>query len=184
MAGREDRLMRKVALLGSINVGGNRVKMADLRSAFESAGFADVATVTASGNVLFDDHGSGDAEERIAALLVDEFGIESFAAVRSSAELAKALEENPFTGSGADNLVHTMFLEGQPDAEAFAQLQADHQGRGREKLAPGTCALHIDYVDGAGSSKLTKNFIERRLGCRGTARNIHSIRRIMEAMEK
>lgn len=176
--------MRKVALLGSINVGGNRVKMANLRAAFERAGFANAATVTASGNVIFDDTGSDDASERIATLLSDEFGIESFAAVRSANELAAALGENPFTESGADNLVHTMFLEGQPDADAFARLEADHARRGREKLAPGTCALHIDYVDGAGSSKLTKDFIERRLGCRGTARNVRSIRRIMEAMEQ
>src|SRR5688500_2211865 len=43
-----------VALLRGINVGGkNLVKMADLRAAFESMGFADVATYIASGNVLF-----------------------------------------------------------------------------------------------------------------------------------
>jgi hypothetical protein len=37
-------------------------------------------------------------------------------------------------------------------------------------------------VDGAGNSKLTGPFLLRRLGCRGTARNIRSIRRIAEAM--
>lgn len=176
--------MRKVALLGSINVRGNQVKMADLRAVFERAGFANVATVTASGNVLFDDPGTDDVEARIASLLSDRFGIAGCAAVRSADDLAAALDENPFTESGADNLVHTMFLESQPDADAFARLETDHEGRGREKLAPGTCALHIDYVDGVGSSKPTRDFIERRLGCRGTARNVRSIRRIMEAMEQ
>jgi uncharacterized protein (DUF1697 family) len=177
-------MTRRVALLGSINVGGNRVAMADLRSAFEAAGFANVATVTASGNVLFDDDGSADGEARIAALLADDFGIDSLAAVRSAAELAAALDENPFVGKGEDKMVHTMFLEAQPDVQAFARLEADHAGRGEEKLAPGVKALHIDYVDGMGSSKLTKDFIERRLGCRGTARNVTSIRRIMEKMEQ
>jgi len=173
----------RVALLGSINVGGNRVAMADLRKAFEAVGFANVATVTASGNVLFEHDGSPDVEPRIATLLRDDIGIESFAAVRSAEELAAALAENPFVGVGEDKLVHTMFLESQPTAQAFAQLEADHAGRGPEALAPGTKALHIDYVDGVGSSKLTKQFIERRLGCRGTARNVTSIRRIMEKME-
>ena len=43
-----------LALVRGINVGGrNLVKMADLRAAFESMGFADVATYIASGNVLF-----------------------------------------------------------------------------------------------------------------------------------
>ena len=177
-------MARRVALLGSINVGGNRVTMADLRSAFERAGFGNVVTVTASGNVLFDHDGSADVEARIAALLHAGFGIESFAAVRSAEELAAALAENPFVGVGEDKLVHTMFLERQPEPAAFAQLETDHAGRGAETLAPGTKALHIDYVDGVGSSKLTKQFIERRLGCRGTARNVASIRRIMEAMEQ
>lgn len=176
-------MARCVALLGSINVGGNRVSTADLRAAFASAGFANVATVTASGNVLFDHDGSQDAETAIAALLRDTFAIDSFAAVRSARELASALNENPFVGMGEDKLVHTMFLESQPDPARFARLLADHEGRGPERLAPGTGALHIDYVEGVGSSKLTKPFIERRLGCRGTARNVTSIRRIMEKLE-
>lgn len=81
-------------------------------------------------------------------------------------------------------MVHTMFLDCQPTTAAFAQLETDHTGRGLEKLAPGTKALHMDYVDGVGNSKLTKQFIERRLGCRGTARNVTSVRRIMEKMEQ
>ena len=43
-----------LALLRGINVGGkNLVKMAELRTVFESMAFADVATYIASGNVLF-----------------------------------------------------------------------------------------------------------------------------------
>ena len=43
-----------LTLLRGINVAGkNLVKMADLRAAFESMGFADVETYIASGNVLF-----------------------------------------------------------------------------------------------------------------------------------
>ncbi|MNC99594.1 hypothetical protein D3C83_179350 [compost metagenome] len=74
------------------------------------------------------------------------------------------------------------FLTGQPSQEHFDKLVADHEGRGREKLARGDRVLHVDYVDGAGGSKLTGDFIARRLGCKGTARNVRSIRRIIEAM--
>lgn len=176
--------MRYVALLGSINVGGNQLKMAELRSALADAGFANVATVVASGNVLFDHAEAADATlaERIAEVVKAGFGIETFAAVRSKAELEAALAESPFAGDGEDKFVHVHFLTSQPDAAAFAKLAEDHAGRGKEKLAPGTRALHVDYVDGVGSSKLTGDFIARRLGCRGTARNIRSIRRIVEAM--
>lgn len=43
-----------VAFLRGINVGGHIVKMDVLKSAFESLGFANVQTVLASGNVVFE----------------------------------------------------------------------------------------------------------------------------------
>jgi len=178
-------MTRYAALLGSINVGGNRLKMADLKAALETEGFVNLVTVVASGNVLFDHACAADAalEQRIASAVQTRFGIDTFAAVRTRAELEAALAESPFAGKGEDKLVHVHFLEGQPSADAFARLVADHAGRGPEKLAPGTRCLHIDYVSGVGSSKLTGDFIARRLGCRGTARNIRSLRRIIETMD-
>ena len=47
-------MARYVALFASINVGGNRLTMAELRAAFEAEGLTNVETVVASGNVLFD----------------------------------------------------------------------------------------------------------------------------------
>lgn len=175
---------RLVALLGSINTGGNRLKMADLRAALDKAGFANVVTVTASGNVLFDGNRAHSDKygAQICSILADRFGIDTFAVVTSREGLLSAVEESPFADDGADNLVHVHFLEGRPDTEAFDQLAADHAGRGPERLAPGKRALHIDFMDGVGNSKLTGPFIARRLGCRGTARNIRSLRRIAEAM--
>ena len=175
---------RRAALLGSITVGGNRLRMADLVAAMERHGFADVATVVASGNLLFEHEDGRDAEleDRMAAILKDEFGIDSFAAIRTKAQLQAALAENPFVGAGESKLVHVHFLTGQPSDAQFETLLADHRGRGPERLAPGTRALHIDYVSGVGSSKLTGAFIERRLGYRGTARNIRSLARIIEKL--
>jgi uncharacterized protein (DUF1697 family) len=177
--------MRYAALLGSINVGGNRVKMADLKAALQDHGFANVATVSASGNVLFEHSRAPDAklESEIAELVKDRFDIATFAAVRTKAELETAIEESPFAGGDEDKFVHVHFLAGQPTKAQFDQLMADHEGRGPEKLAPGTRALHIDFVDGVAASKLTGGFIERRLGCKGTARNVRSLKRIIEKFD-
>ena len=41
-----------------------------------------------------------------------------------------------------------------------------------------------DYGDGAGDSKLTARMIERRLGCKGTARNMRSIARIVAKLDQ
>ena len=178
-------MARYVALLGSINVGGNRLKMADLKAALEGHGFANVATVVASGNVLFDHERAGDAklEAEIARVVKAEFGIDTFAAIRTRAELERALAESPFAGKGEDKFVHVLFLDGQPTEVQFARLESDHAGRGEEKLAPGTRALHIDFVSGVAGSKLTGTFMEKRLGCRGTARNLRSVKRIIEKFD-
>ncbi|TCD04770.1 DUF1697 domain-containing protein [Erythrobacteraceae bacterium CFH 75059] len=177
-------MRRYAALLGSINVGGNRLKMDELSAALEDHGFANVATVVASGNVLFDHPQTADAklEDEIASLVRSRFGIATFATVRTQAELTAALEESPFAGVGEDKFVHVHFLSQQPTKAQFDKLIADHEGRGREKLAPGIRALHIDFVDGVGTSKLTGAFIEKRLGSKGTARNVRSIKRIIEKL--
>lgn len=176
--------MRLAGFLGSINVGGNRLKMADPKAALETAGFANVTTVVASGNVLFDHDGDemAEAEGGLAKVIEERFGIATFAAVRSQAEIAAMLVESPFAGDGTDNLVHVHLLESQPSADCFSKLLADHAGRGAERITLGERALHVDYVDGVGATKLTGDFITRRLGCRHTARNLRSLRRIIEAM--
>lgn len=158
--------------------------MADLRWAFEREGFANVETVVASGNVLFefDERPSDGLEELFSHMMVERFDIDSFVAVRSSDELSEAISGNPFADDGAANLVHTQFLELQPAPEKFGRLLADYAGRGAERLALGNRALYIDYVAGAGNSRLTGDFIERRLGCRGTARNMNSLKRILEKL--
>lgn len=173
---------RYAALLGSINVGGNRLEMADLRAAMEQAGFANAATVVASGNVLFDHAQTADAKLAavIAQLVAERFGIETFAAVRTKAELEAALAQSPFAGAGEDKFVNVMFLERQPTHAEFAALVEDHAGRGAEKIVLGDRALHIDFASGVAGSKLTGAFVARRLGCRGTARNLRSLKRIIE----
>jgi len=171
--------------LGAINVGGNRVIMTDLCAALAEDGFGPVTTVVASGNLLLT--GRSDVEpdlgSAIEASIARRFGIASVALPRTTDEVVAAVADNPFAASGDPARVHTHFLERTPTAEAFARLQADHAGRGAEALAIGPGALYIDYVDGVGSSKLTAGFIERRLGCRGTARNLRSLARIAGRMQ-
>jgi len=174
-----------VAFFGSINVGSNRITMADLRWAFAREGFEDVETVVASGNVLFafDDRPTDGLEEMLAFLMLDRFDMQSFAAVRTRDEVAQLVAANPFA-DGEDEQVHALLLSSQPDDAKFAQLLADHAGRGRERLAMGERALYIDYVDGVGRSRLTNAFMEKRLDCRGTARNMRSLRRILARMDE
>lgn len=177
-------MTRYLALFGSINVGGNRLTMADLRYAFEREEFTNVETVVASGNVLFDfdERPTDGLEELFGHMMLDRFDIDSFVAVRTREEVRAAVEDNPFVGGSEDKFVHTHFLGGQPTQDQFDKLVSDHAGRGAERIALGARCLYIDYVNGVGDSKLTASFIERRLGCRGTARNVRSLARILTKM--
>ena len=179
-------MTRYAAFLGSINVGGNRLTMAELRDALEREDFVNVETVVASGNVLFDhdERPTRGLEEKLEYLLRQRFGMKSIAAVRSRDEVAGAISGNPFAAQGDPTMVHTMFLERDADPAQFRVLLADHEGRGPEKLALGERALYIDYVEGVGASRLSSAFIERRLGLRGTARNIRSLTRILAKMDE
>jgi len=183
-------LTRYVAFLGSINVGGNRLTMAELRHVLEREDFTGVETVVASGNVLFDhdERPTKGLEEKLEHVLRHAFGMKSIAAVRSRDEVAEAISGNPFAADGPEGgdekLVHTMFLEADADPAQFRVLLADHEGRGPERMALGPRALYIDYAEGVGASRLTGDFIARRLGRRGTARNIRSLRRILTKLDE
>ena len=176
--------MRHVGLIARVNVGRNRLSMAELREAMERDGFENVETVVASGNVLFDHEArpSQGLEEKLGRLVSDRFGFDTFAVVLTRDELAEIIAADPFVGTGEDKAVHTVFLEQPLDPIAYNALVAAYQGRGQERIAPGKRTIHMDYLDGVGASRLTPGFIERRLGTRHTARNRRSLERILAKM--
>ena len=90
---------RYVALLRAVNVGGkNVVKMDQLRRLFEKAGFADVETFIASGNVIFDSPAKNDAavEKKIETVLRGALGYDVPTFVRTDAEIERVAGHPPF----------------------------------------------------------------------------------------
>ena len=153
-------MTRMLALLGSINIGGNRVKMVDLKAALAEEGFADVVTVAASGNVILtDDREPAAIEEHLERVLADQFGFNSCAMVRTRDQVSAAVDNNPFHGTapehGSDKMVHSIFLSAQPEQERFDALLEEHSAKGSERLALGDRVLFLDYVFGVGVSDLS-----------------------------
>ncbi|WP_416832268.1 MAG: DUF1697 domain-containing protein [Erythrobacter sp.] len=179
---------RFVALLGSINVGKNRIKMADLANMLGEAGFRDVVTVAASGNVIFtDDRDPRLIEPGLESAIEAEFGFKSCAMVRTAGEVRAAIDKNPFHGTGpehgSDKMVHSIFLSQQPETGAVDALIAEHATKGSERLALGDRVLFLDYVHGVGVSDLSNKVLERRLKVKGTARNMNSLKNILSKMD-
>ena len=89
---------RYVALLRGINVGGNnRVSMAQLRELCAGFGATNVRTYIASGNVVLDSKLSpARLRTRLEHGIESEFGISIAVVVLTAAELAAAIEGNPY----------------------------------------------------------------------------------------
>ena len=172
---------RYAAFLGSINVGGNRLTMAELRDALEREDFVNVETVVASGNVLFshDERPSDGLAEKIAYVVRERFGIDTFAAVRSRDELKASIDDNPFAGQNEDKFVHTIFLQEPLDRGSFEEFEQAYEGP--ERLAAGTREFFVDFREGVANSRLGQAM--RKLKLRSTARNVRSLQRMLDKMD-
>lgn len=83
--------------LRGINLGKRQMKMAELKACLEAAGFADVKTVLASGNVRLSGTGTeAHIKARIEKAITDQFGFAVGVVLRSQAEMAAMLAGHPF----------------------------------------------------------------------------------------
>jgi uncharacterized protein (DUF1697 family) len=93
-----------VALLRGVMPTNPNVKGEKLKKAFESLGFKHVATVLASGNVVFDSPSKTVAalEAKIEKALHDELAFKTAAIVRGREELERLVKSEPFKGVKGD----------------------------------------------------------------------------------
>lgn len=117
---------RYIAFLRAINVGKRQVKMDRLRAVFQDAGFADVETFIASGNVIFTApaQDSGMLEERIEGVLREALGFEVETFLRTPAELDAVARYRPFGAEGDEHTVYVNFLYEPLPADAVERLTA------------------------------------------------------------
>jgi uncharacterized protein (DUF1697 family) len=171
-----------VALLRGINVGGkNMIPMGELKSLFGSLGLEDVGTYIQSGNVVFRSPAgdTGDLATRIEQRIGEVFGIGVTVLLRTPAELAEVAEGNPFLKGRADiSKLHVVFLDRPPTSDAVAELDPGRSPPDEFRIGNRTIYLHLP--NGAGRSKLTIDYFERRLGVRATARNWKTLLKLLE----
>ncbi|WP_369723987.1 DUF1697 domain-containing protein [Bradyrhizobium sp. LLZ17] len=156
-----------IALLRAVNVGGTgKLPMSELKAMCEELGFTAVHTYIASGNVVFASRKSESAiksalEKRLHAYAGAPVGV----LVRSAAEMAQVLADNPFP-KAAPNRTVAIFLDKAPPADALAGIR----GQNKEEVRLGRREIYVHYGDGMGTSKLVIPAAKT-----GTARNMNTI---------
>lgn len=164
--------MRWVAFLRAVNLGSrNKVPMAELRALLGDAGYDDVRTYIASGNVLLDGPTSrkklGDDLER---LIADGFGVTTIAILRKPRELVKIVDAHPFRNASE---THVAFLASQPTKAAAARLEPVDSGADRAVLAGSD--LYLRLPQGVQGSRFSAARIESLLGVPATMRNWRTV---------
>ena len=163
-------MSRSVVLLRGVNVGRhNRISMPELRAVLEGAGCCDVQTYVSSGNAVVD-HPAATAElERLVAAALAEHGLLVPVMVRTGDELARVVEDSPWSDLDPKRF-HVAFLSGDPDPAEVAAI--DHEALLPERVVVGDRVLYLDFAHGAGRST---GLDRLRLGVEATARNWRTV---------
>lgn len=175
-----------VALLRGINLGNRRIKMEDLRAAFESWGYRNVDTLLASGNVVF----TADETDptTIKAVVEDgirsSFGFESSALIRTAPQIAALVAADPANGIEAtkDTKLHVTFLETPMGDEVELPYKSSHPDFEVRKID----SLHLFDIVNLGPRTGTLNlmdFLVKTFGDAQTTRTWNTVLKIQAKLE-
>ena len=161
-----------IALLRAVNVGGTgKLPMTELKAMCIAAGFAQVQTYIASGNVVFvadqtEQQVQAALGQRLAAYAGKPVGV----IVRTAQEMAAVLADKPFPDAPGNRTV-AIFLDSAPPADTVAQLK----GQNDELVQLGLREIYVAYGSGMGSSKF-----KIPAAANGTARNMNTVAKLVE----
>ena len=172
---------RYLVMPRGINVGTrNRVPMAELRSKLADEGYAGVATVLQSGNVVVSTE--SDHPDEVAGamqrLLSDEFDVDVPCVVRTANQVLGVLERNPLQEIVSDPSRYLVnFLSKEPDPEVVgALLEEDHSP---EAIAIEGSEAYVWTPDGVKAMTLSYAYLEKRFDVVATARNWNTLEKIV-----
>lgn len=163
------------ALLRGVNLGKRQVVMSELRAVCEAAGFADVRTLLASGNLILGSRLRGEKlEAKLESVILEGLGLKTDVYVRTSEEIDAIIAANPFKAFAKENptfLVCTLLRAplGAADKAAIGASQ------GPEEIKPGKDCLYIKFPNGQGPSKL-------KLPKLSTSRNWNTVLKLAAAL--
>jgi uncharacterized protein (DUF1697 family) len=171
----------RIILIRAVNVGPAQLPMAEWRTILEELGATDVRTYIASGNAIANVPGDPDEFDRAVEQAVEQkYGYFREVMSRTPKELQQAIDAHPF------KVIEPKFsyiapLSAAPPRKALEL--ADDVKTGKDEWLVIGRDLHIRYDGGAGRADLDMNKLLKKLGVKGTARNLNTVKKMLEIAE-
>lgn len=173
-----------LSILRGINVSGQRkINMQDLKKLYETLGFEAVQTYIQSGNVVFRAETDENLAEKIEAAIQQQYGFEVPVLVRTPAELAETIAENPFLAEPSILIhkLHVTFLNQKPSVLLVEKINALDFQADRFHIIDRN--VYIYCPESYGNSKLTNSFFETKLKTKATTRNWKTVNQLLSMMQ-
>ena len=181
-------MTRYVAFLRGINVGGNKlIKMEHLARIFTEAGFKNVRTYIASGNVIFDSSSTSKTAltRKIEKVLLNALGYEVKVVLRTLSELEALVSRNAVgkRQTSKDVYLFVVLLGGEPKNKVEIPLISTKENFEVFEVSNGAAFIEARRKK-TGWFGYPNNFIEKEFGVVGTTRNWSTLNKILKAAEK
>ena len=175
--------MRYISILRGINVGGHKkIKMADLKALYLSIGLTEVVTYIQSGNVIFNTPSLN--QDEISTLIADaikeKYSFDVPVMIRTANAWESIIQKYPFSVNTLKNLTTVLvtLLSDKP-TEASVKTLMEYVNT-PDYLVIDEKNIYLYTPNGYGKTKLSNNFIEKKLKVKATTRNWKSILKLYE----
>lgn len=170
---------RYVAFLRGVNVGGVNLKMTEVATAFEEAGFSDVRTVLASGNVLLQSPLSAPVVRTKAEdVLRQKFGYEAWVLTYDRETLRTVSAQFPFEREVDGHHSYITFVTDDTMLDELAAL-ADEAGLD-EKIQRGQGVIYWQVPKTATlNTTIGKTMGKKRYKSSTTTRNLRTVDKVL-----
>ena len=167
------------AFLRGVNVGGVNLKMAEVAAALTDAGFADVRTILASGNVLLESaSGVAAVRKKAEATLRKNFGYDAWVLAYDIATVRAIDEAYPFEREVEGYQSYVTFVA---DAAVLDELAALGENAGAdEKISRGDGVVYWQVPKGSTlDSTIGKTMGKPRYKSSTTTRNLRTLAKVL-----
>ena len=172
-------MARYAAFLRGVNVGGVSLKMAEVATALEQAGFANVRTILATGNVLLDSRGSAaSVRSKAEATLRDTFGYDAWVLAYDLPTVQAIVDNYPFEPEMPDHHAYVTLVWNAAVLDELADLAGD-PGPG-ERIARGDGVTYWQVPRSQTlNSTIGKTMGKKRYKSATTTRNLRTLNKVL-----